>query len=736
MIFLIFINYYVKGCVIIMDMMEKINDIISQMTLKQKIGQLNQEVSNQEISDLDSIEKTKEKIRAGEIGSLILAGSATAGNDKQKTICTEVINEFEKIAVEESPFNIPVIFGRDVIHGHKTVLPIPLALAATFNPKIVYEGYRAVAREAAVDGVQWTFSPMLDLSRDPRWGRCIEGPGEDPYLGAKMAEAAVKGFQGDDCAKPENIAACLKHYIGYGVAEGGRDYGQGEISDYSLRNYYLPAFKQGIESGAATVMNSFVSVSGDAPGGSKYLLNDLLKEELGFDGFVVSDWGAVVQLVNQGIAENLKNAAEIAINAGMDMDMADKTFSDYLEELVKENKVSMETIDNAVRRVLYIKMKCGLFENPYAPKLPIDINEHTRLAENCSDEAMVLLKNNGILPLEKDKSVYVCGNFAFDNVTLHGSWTLDGDLDRTSTIAEAISEISPAAKIGDALLWEHSLRHAADCPEDVIVMVFGEARCMTGEANCVTDIEFPEWQLDMAKKLRKLGAKIVAVMCFGRPIALENAEQYFDAILYAWNSGTRTAQSVASILYGDVNPSGKLPMTFPRCTGQIPIYYNYYPSGRNPEFYYNKYDSKFGASYRDRKLIPMYPFGYGLSYTRFEYSDIKCDTTELSVADLKNGKKFVFKVTIKNAGQYNGKETTQCYIHDVCANPARPVRELKGFSKNMICVGETKEVLFEIGYDELGFYNMYSQFTVEEGKFDIFIGTDSYTENKITVHVI
>lgn len=709
-----------------MDIHERIEEILSQLTLKQKIGQL-----NQELSDFDNLEEVKEKIRKGEIGSIILANSATAGNDKQHRIRTEIINELEKTAIEESPCHIPVIFGRDVIHGHKTVLPIPLALAATFNPEVVYNGYRAVAREAAAEGVQWTFSPMVDLSRDPRWGRCIEGPGEDPYLGMKMAEAVVEGFQGDDPAKPENIAACLKHYIGYAVTDGGRDDGQGEISDYSLRNYYLPAFRKGVDCGAATVMNSFVTVSGDAPAGSKYLLNDLLKEELGFDGFVISDWAAVVQLVNQGMAEDNKHAAEVSINAGMDMDMVDRAFADYLEELVAENKVSEETINNAVRRVLYIKMKFGLFESPYAPELDIDIQKHTELAEKCSDEAMVLLKNNGILPLSKDTPTYVCGAFAFDRITLHGSWTLDGDVERTSTIAEAIAKKSPAAEIGDPLLWEFALINK----EKPIIMVFGEANCMNGEANCVSDIEFPEEQLEMAKKLHKLGAKIIAVMCFGRPVALENAEEYFDAILYAWNSGTQAAQSVASILYGDVNPSGKLPMTFPRCTGQIPIYYNYYPSGREPMFYYKEFDGVYGPSYRERKCTPLYPFGYGMSYTEFEYGEIKCDNRELSLDDLKNGKKFVFAVSVKNIGKYDGKETTQCYIHDVCATSARPIRELKGFAKDMFKVGEEKEVAFELGYEELGFYNLSAEYEVQPGKFDIFIGANCCTDNKISVTV-
>lgn len=708
-----------------------IEQMIANMTLRQKIGQLNQVPST-----LENLEPLKEKIQSGEIGSIILATSSTAGNEEQVRTNVHAINELERVAMEESPFRIPVIFGRDVIHGHHTVLPIPLALAATFNPELVRNSYRAVAREAANDGIQWTFSPMLDLSRDPRWGRCIEGPGEDPYLGAQMAEAVVRGFQGDDPSRPENLAACLKHYIGYGVAEGGRDYGQGEISDYSLRNYYLPAFKKGVEAGVATVMNSFVSVGGDAPAGSRYLLNDLLKEELGFDGFVISDWDAVVQLINQGIAEDAKEASEISINAGMDMDMADQAFITHLEQLVQENRVSMETIDNAVRRVLSVKARFGLFDHPFVPTLPIEEEAHTRLAENCSDEAMVLLKNNGILPLSKDQPVFVSESFAFDNGTLLGGWTLDGDRERTSTIAEAIAQKSPAAKIGSPCIWEFSLCYSRECPKAPIVLVFGEGCCMSSEAGYVTDINFPQDLLERVKKLRRLGTPLIAVMCFGRPIAMENVEEYFDAILYAWHSGTRTAQSVASILYGDVNPSGKLPMTFPRCTGQIPLYYNYYPSGRCPTYYYTDDRTACPYTYRDSLSTPLYPFGYGLSYTTFAYSNVTCDHPELHLSDLKNGAKFVITADVRNTGTRDGKETSQCYIHDVISNPARPIRELKGFSKNEIPAGSCKTVSFSLGFEELGFYHPSRDFTVDPGRFDVYVGTDSYAAQKVSITVL
>lgn len=709
------------------DIEKKISKLLNEMTLKEKIGQLHQEPLYP-----DKVEQIKEKIRNGEIGSLILATSANAGNDEQHKNAVELLNELERIAVEESRMGIPVIFGRDVIHGHNTVLPVPLALAATFNPELVEKSYRCVAKEAANDGIHWAFSPMIDISRDPRWGRCIEGVGEDPYLGEKMAEAVVRGFQGDDYTKKDSIAACAKHYIGYGAVEGGRDYGKAEISDYTLRNYYLKPFKAAVDAGVATVMNSFNEVSGMPTTASEYLLNDLLKKQLSFEGFVVSDWGTVWLLMRQGIAKDEYEAAQLALNAGLDMDMVSGCFENNLEKLVNDGKVSVETIDKAVFRILYIKFLFGIFENPYLTK-PIEYSdkEHEKTAKCCSDESLVLLKNkNYILPLSADTKILVTGPFANEKRALLGSWTLDGDMKKVRTFKEAFKDRGETVVFPDSdYLWDDCLKGIRKY--DAVVVLLGESQKMTGEANSLAHIELPLEQLELVKKLHRLGKPIIGVMSFGRPIALEEAEPYFDAILYSWHSGTYTADSVLSVLYGDENPSGCVPMSFPRCTGQIPIYYNY-PDGMNyGKFYY----SEDVFAYNDNRSTPLYPFGYGLSYTEFEYSNIYCPEECISYKDISNGKKFRIYATVKNTGSYDGKETSQCYIRDKIASMTRPLKELKGISKNYFKVGEEKQICFELGFDELAFYNANAEFKPEPGEFEIYVGRDCYAPMCFTITI-
>ncbi len=707
---------------------EEAKAILRRMTLKEKIGQLHQEPLF-----LHKLDEIKEKIRNGEIGSLIFAASATAGNDEQHKYPKELLNELERIAVSESRMGIPVIFGRDVIHGHNTVLPIPLALAATFNPVLVEKSYRCIAKEAAIDGIHWAFSPMIDISRDPRWGRCIEGIGEDPYLGEQMAKAVVKGFQGDDFKKRDSIAACAKHYIGYGATEGGRDYGKAEISDYTLRNYYLKPFKAAVEAGVATVMSSFNEVSGQPVNSSRYLLTELLKEELGFDGFVVSDWGAIFYcLTLQSVAQNKYEAANLAINAGVDMDMCGFCYLENLEQLVNDGKVSIDAIDEAVLRVLSVKLMFGLFDNPYVPEdLKYDENEHKKAAKDCSDETMVLLKNTDeILPLSKESKVLVTGPMLHERKALFGNWTLDGYLRLTSSIAEALKLKSENIVIPkSSYLWDDCLKDLRQC--DTVIILLGESQMMSGEGNSLSNIELPPEQLEFVKKIRARGKKVIGVMAFGRPLALEGSEQYFDAILYAWHSGTCTADSIASILYGEVNPSGSLPMTFPRHTGQVPIYYNCPDGIGYGDFYYTDV-----GAYNDIQSTPLYPFGYGLSYTQFEYSNIYCEENEISIDDIANGKKFRIYVTVKNIGKYPGKETTQCYIRDRYATMSRPMRELKGFSKSHFEVGEEKKICFELGYDELSYYHSDKTFIPDKGDFEIYIGRDSYASKVLTVKII
>lgn len=703
---------------------EQIKELISKMSLREKIGQLNQEMLEE--SRIDAI---KEGIRKGDIGSVILSATAVSGNDQMPRLDINLINELERIAVEESNLKIPVIFGRDVIHGHRTVLPVPLALSAMFNPELVKKAYKVIAKEALSEGVQWTFSPMLDVSRDPRWGRCIEGPGEDPYLGELLAEAVVGAFQ------EEGMAACAKHYLGYGAVEGGRDYGNSEISDYTMRNFYLKAFKKAVESDVATVMNSFNTIAGQTTSSSDYLLKKVLKQELGFDGFVISDWWAVLQLINQGLAEDRKDAARVSINAGVDMDMTDLCYIENLQALVKEGKVSEKTIDEAVYRILYIKDKFGLFQKPYAYEREYKLSDHDLLAQQCSDEAMVLLKNkDNILPLNKNSKVMVTGPFANERRSLLGNWSLDFDLERVKSIAETLKEENENIILPTTpYLWDECQAYTDNA--DVIVVVLGESYLMTAEANSLSEVELPKEQIEFVKRLHRLGKPIIGVMNFGRPLALEEAEKYFDAILYAWHSGTRAAQSVASILYGEVNPSGKLPMTFPRNSGQIPMYYNDYKTGRNPGYYYKEYTDGW-KSYRDLKGTPLYPFGYGLSYTKFEYSKLSCENSSISIDELKNGAKFKVSVTVKNIGDCDGKETSQCYINDVCASMSRPWRELKGASKNLIKAGEEKTICFELGLENLGFYNGSGEFEAEKGKFEVYVGTDCYCKEKIEIYII
>lgn len=711
------------------EIKKRAQEILDNMTLKDKIAQLNQERFS-----LDNAEEIKEKVRRGEVGSVILATSSTAGNDKQQHTQIEAINELQRVAVEESPTGIPVIIGRDVIHGHNTVLPIPLALAAGFNPKNVKDGYRMVAKEASNDGIHWAFSPMIDISRDPRWGRCVEGIGEDPYLGERMAEAAVEGFQGDDYSKRDSIAACAKHYIGYGAVEGGRDYGKAEISDYTLRNYYVKPFRAAVNAGLATVMNSFNEVSGASTSTSHYLLTELLKEELGLDGYIISDWATISHITTQGLAEDDKQAAELAIKAGLDMDMVSHIYLENLEELVKEGKVREETIDESVLRVLYIKLLFGIIDNPYITELiECDKAEHREKAKACSDDAMILLKNkNNILPLSKDKKIFAAGPMLREKRVLFGTWTLDGDINRVKTMEEAIKEKSDNILTPACDLWDdyYKIIRREEC--DAIVVFLGESQNVTGEANSLSNIELPPEQFELVKKLKHLDKPIIGVMSFGRPIALEDAEPYFDAILYTWHCGTCTADSAADILYGDVNPSGKVPMTFPRCTGQVPIYYNY-PNG--PSYGESYYQDTRLSVYNDRLATPMYPFGFGLSYTEFEYKNIRCERESISYADIEAGEKFKVYATVKNIGQVDGKETSQLYIYDRVASMTRPQRELKGFSKNLIKAGEEVEVCFELGFEELAFYNGKAEFKPEVGKFDIFVGGSCYAPYALSIYI-
>ena len=708
--------------------MINIEEILSKMTLKEKIGQLTQ------ISfSSDKLDEIAEMARNGEIGSLILAQSSLAGQDESEKSAAEVIDYLQKIIMEDGN-GIPIITGRDVIHGYDVIYPIPLAMAATYNPCLIEDGYRYVAKSAANDGVHWTFAPMIDMSRDARWGRIIESPGEDPYLGAAMAKAVVKGFQGDDLKTPGNIAACAKHFIGYGASEGGRDYHRAEISEYTLRNHYLPAFKGAINAGVCTVMSSFNEISGQMVSSSRQLLTELLKDELGFDGFVISDWGAIQQLIAQRAAEDRKDCAKLCINAGLDMDMVDNCYRDYLEELVSEGAVSEEQIDNSVRRVLRIKERIGLFDNPYTEKVEINKAEYMNKALEIAEESMVLLKNdNNTLPLKKSGKYQIFGPLYDERRAIIGSWAPDLNLDITETIKEAFERCIPEAEefawgnlqSRDTLLWRTHFM-------DATILVLGDSEIVTGEAHSLARLELKPEQEALVREARKCKKPLIGVFVSGRPLALENVIDYFDAALFCWHGGTKTGEAIARILFGDTAPSGRLPVTFPRITGQLPIYYNAPSTGHQCE---NYYDYNLTAGYEDCLSSPLYPFGYGLSYTEFEYGEISADKYELTYDELKGGKSFKVSVTVKNIGKTAAKETAQCYVTDCVASAMRPMRELKGFNKKLINSGESVRFEFEIGFNELGFYNLDNKFDVEKGRFDIYVGKNCLCRDKITVEV-
>ena len=710
------------------EISRKVEALLQSMTLREKIGQVTQ------VALIGDIEVIKEKIRRGEVGSLILAGDAYAGHSNYSTK-VEMLNELQRIAVEESPHGIPVINGKDIIHGHNTGFPIPLACAASYNMDLVEKSFAAAGREAASDGVHWSFAPMMDIARDPRWGRVIEGAGEDPYLDGKCAAAAVKGFQGEkleDMADEGKIVACAKHYVGYGASEGGRDYHRTEISDYTLRNVYLPPFHEAVKAGVSTVMSSFNEISGQPSTSSKYLLTDILRGEFGFKGYIISDWGSIYQMVNQGVAEDGKECAKLAFNAGLDMDMVDNCYIDHLEELIAEGEVPMERLDESVRRILRIKLAAGLFDRPYIGDMKVDYQEHMRVEKEIATECAVLLKNDGVLPLAKNADICLTGPFAEDQKNVMGCWTA-AKSEWTVTIKEAMEKAGENVKYVSSLIPLEAEREMRR--HDVIVLALGETRNVSGEARSLSNLELPEELMTLAKAARVSGKKVVGVFACGRPLALQSAEPYFDAILYAWHSGNAIGPAVADLLFGDACPSGKTPITFPRVTGQVPLYYNFQSAGRPVNDYYYSDEYAF-HNYEDCYGSPLYPFGYGLSYTKFEYSKPMAKTPELRYDDLKNGAKFEISITVKNVGDYDAKEVAECYIHDKLSKMTRPVREMKGFEKVFIKKGETAEITFKLGFDELGYYGPDGKFDVEPGVFEVYTGKNCLDVDKTDIKVI
>ena len=686
---------------------KRIDDLISRMTLEEKILQLNQYTLGRN-NNVNNVGEEVKKVPS-EIGSLIYFD-----------INPELRNSMQKKAMEESRLGIPIIFGYDAIHGFRTIYPISLGQACSWNPGLVEQACAVSAQEARMSGVDWTFSPMIDVARDPRWGRVAEGYGEDPYTNGVFAAASVRGYQGDDMSAENRMAACLKHYVGYGASEAGRDYVYTEISAQTLWDTYLLPYEMGVQAGAATLMSSFNDISGVPGSANPYIMTEILKKRWKHDGFIVSDWGAVEQLKNQGLAATKKDAAWYAFNAGLEMDMMSHAYDRHLKELVEEGKVTMAQVDESVRRVLRVKFRLGLFERPYTPVT----NEKDRffrpqsmaVAAQLAAESMVLLKNdNQILPLTNKKKIAVVGPMAKNGWDLLGSWCGHGK----DTDVEMLYDGLTAEFGGDA-----ELRYAMGCKpqgndrsgfagaldvarwSDVVIVCLGEMLTWSGENASRSTIALPQIQEELVKELKEAGKPVILVLSNGRPLELNRMEPLCDAILEIWQPGINGARSMAGILSGRINPSGKLAMTFPYSTGQIPIYYNRRKSGRGHQGFY-----------KDITSDPLYPFGHGLSYTEFKYGTVTPSATKV-----KRGDKLSAEVTVTNTGARDGAETVHWFISDPYCSITRPVKELKHFEKQFIKVGETKTFRFDIDLErDFGFVNEDGKRFLEAGEYHILV---------------
>jgi beta-glucosidase len=711
---------------------ERIDLLMSQMTLEEKVGQMNQyngfwEVTGPTPKGGDAQIKY-EHLRKGWVGSML----SVRGVKNVKAI--------QRIAVEESRLGIPLIIGFDVIHGFKTLSPIPLAEAASWDLEAIKKSAQVAADEASASGINWTFGPMIDVSREARWGRVMEGAGEDPFLGSKIAIARVQGFQGEtvaDLAKVNTIAACAKHFAAYGFTEAGRDYNTVDISTSNLYNLVLPPFKAAKEAGVRTFMNSFSILNGVPATGSSFLQRDILKGQWNFDGFIVTDWGFIREMKNHGFAKDDAEAAAKAVIAGADMDMESHFYVAELVNLVKSGKVKVAVIDDSVRRILRVKFELGLFDNPYK-KAVIGSKANNDAVLDMAKKSIVLLKNdNNLLPLKKSGlKIALIGALANDKTSPLGSWRTASDDGTAVSVLEGMQsykgntvvfEKGADLTIGkttfvDELVFNTTDKSGFEAAKnaaknaDVVVLVLGEHGYQSGEARSRSNIDLPDVQQELLEEVYKFNPNIVLVLNNGRPLALPWASEHIPAIVEAWQLGTQTGNAVAQVLYGDYNPSGKLPMSFPRTVGQCPIYYNNYNTGR-PD---NAEKNVFWSHYTDVEKTPLYPFGYGLSYTKFEYKNLKISKSEFN-------KKETVKVTVEvtNTGNYEGKEVVQLYIHDLVASIARPVLELKGFELTNLKKGETKTITFNLTDKELGFFNNEGTYLVEAGTFKIRVGGSS-----------
>ena len=731
------------------DYQSKAKTLLAKMTLEEKIGQLNLVTPGGGIVTGAVVSQgVEDNIRKGLVGGLF----GIYGPEK--------VRKAQDLAVKNSRLHIPLIFGLDVIHGHKTIFPIPLGLSATWNPELIEKSARIAATEASADGLAWAFSPMVDIARDARWGRISEGSGEDPYLGGIIAKAMVRGYQGKDLSANNNIMACVKHFALYGGAEAGREYNTVDMSRLKMYEYYLPPYKAAVEAGAGSVMSSFNEIDGVPATGNKWLLTDLLRKQWGFKGFVVSDYTSLSEMINHGVGD-LPAVSALALKAGLDMDMVAEGFLHTLKKSLQEGRVSMADIDQACLRVLEAKYKLGLFDNPYKyidetrPAKEILTAETRRASREIAAHACVLLKNNNqLLPLQKTGTIALVGPLANNQRNMLGTWVVAGDWTKSVPVMEGIKNVA-----GDAvnLLYAKGANISDDTvlikntnffgteidtdkksPEelineavavatkaDVVVAVMGEAADMSGESSSRADIGLPESQENLLKALIKTGKPIVLVLINGRPLTLPWEAEHMNAILEAWAPGTEAGNAIADVLFGNYNPSGKITATFPRSVGQIPIYYNHKNTGRP---YDGKGPGKFKSYYMDISNDPLYPFGYGLSYTSFEYGDLVLNKTRL-----KGEETLTATVSISNAGKYAGEETVQLYITDPVASVTRSVKDLKGFKKVFLQPGEKKEVSFAITTQQLKFYNSNLKYDWEPGAFIIQVGTSSANTKSASV---
>ncbi|MGE5418768.1 MAG: beta-glucosidase BglX [Chloroflexota bacterium] len=728
-----------------------INTLMGKMTVEEKIGQLNLNAGASFVTGNAINEKTREKIKSGSLGAIL--------ND----FSIQSIKASQDIAVNESPHHIPLLFGMDVIHGYRTTFPIPLAMSCTWDMELIEKSARIAAEEASANGVNWTYSPMVDIARDPRWGRIAEGSGEDPYLGSIIARVLVNGYQGDDLSLNNTLMACVKHFALYGAAEAGRDYNTVDISRVAMYNDWLPPYRAAVDAGAGSVMTSFNVIDAVPATGNHWLLTKLLRDEWGFEGFVVTDYTAINEMIPHGMGD-LQKVSALALTAGTDMDMVGEGFLTTLKKSLDEGSVSMEDINQACRRVLEAKYKLGLFDDPYRyineerAKNSVLTADNRLVARQVAERSVVLLKNEKqLLPLKKSGTIAVIGPLASSSSDMLGTWAMGGDPKQTISILDGIrnalgknanvlyakgseltdntllmkasnplgaagSEKTPAPAKSAGHLINEAVQTAAKA--DVVIAVLGEASSWSGEASSMADIGLQKVQQNLLRELLKSGKPVVLVLVNGRPLTLPWENENVNAIIETWALGIEAGNAIANVLFGDYNPSGKLTTTFPANVGQIPLYYNHRNTGRPMDP-----NNKFTSKYLDSPNEPVYPFGYGLSYTSFDYSDISINKTTLKGNDVLEA-----TVTLSNSGKYAGEEVMQLYIRDPVASISRPVKELKDFRKIMLQPGEKQDIMFEITPDDLMFYNSDLKYDWEAGEFIIYIGSNSRDVRQVKVN--